>query len=168
MSIWVNGKEKKSAQRAHIQEGKCMAWVGLGPRLCPRVSLRVYSQEPRSERGWERLILHQRLRVCSVPGVGTTLHVSPRLTPPQNRGLCGTLFNQLLHHNTVVFPSYLNVFRPELMLVAAVFGWQAHNLTCTASSVTRGNKERRHHYNLGSYYLLACFHQISDTPPGFN
>lgn len=35
MSIWVNGK-KKFAQYAHIQRGKCMAWVGLGPRIDSR------------------------------------------------------------------------------------------------------------------------------------
>lgn len=121
-----------------------MAWVGLGPRLCSWVSLHVYLQGPRSEYGWERLILHQRLRVHSVPGVGRTLRVSPHLTPPQNRGLCGTLFNQLLHHN-----------RPESTLMAA-----ASDDGLITSSVTQGNKERRHHYNLSAHYSLVCFNRF--------
>lgn len=75
MSIWVNGKKK--IQYVHIQLGKCMAWVGLGLQLgCEGVSLHVYLQGPGSECGWVRLILHQRLKACIIPGGATTLHVS--------------------------------------------------------------------------------------------
>lgn len=142
MSIWVNGREKKVLSMHTYRRVKCTAWAGLGPRAALLEGgwawggrLHVYLQGPRSEYGWERPILHQRLGARGLPGVGgTTLHVSPHLTPSQNRqggrvgggGVRGwrTLYNRrLLHHNWPrAFPSRpaLFMFRPELMLLAVV------------------------------------------------
>lgn len=142
-----------------------MAWVGLSPRLCSWVSLHVYLQGPRSECGWERLILHQPLRAHSVPGVGMTLHVSPNLTPPQNRGLCSMLFNQPRHHNRPRF---------RRILMLSGLNWCSRRLFLDDGLITQhiyvltGCHTRRHQDNLCEYCFLACFQQIKLTLPCFN
>lgn len=84
MSIWVNGKKNVLSMHTYSGVSVWRGWdLARGP--APGVSSYVYLQGLRSERGWERLILHQRLRARGVPGAGTALHVSPHLTPSQNR-----------------------------------------------------------------------------------
>lgn len=116
------GKKKKSAQCAHVQQGKCMAWVGLGPRRCSWVSSHVYLQGPRSDADGEGSSDISASGRCGVPGEGTTLPRFTALDPPspprRTRGSYGTLFNQLLHHNQLR-SHRRGFFRPELMLIAA-------------------------------------------------
>lgn len=88
--------------------------LARGPAL--GVSSHVCLQGLRSESGWERLILHQRLGARGVPGVGTALHVSPHLTPSQNNGSYRTLYNRLARRNR---PSRSFMSAPEPMLVEA-------------------------------------------------
>lgn len=98
------GQREKCAQYAHVEQAKCMAWVGLGPRICSGVSQRVYLQGPRSECGREKLILHQCLRVSAVPGVGIA-RMFTVLDPAPNIGDKG--------HYVALCPRYV-IFIAEL------------------------------------------------------
>lgn len=81
MSIWVNGKKKKKV--LGIQYSTVSVWRGWDlARGSARGSACMFACKGRGQSvRWERLILHQRLRVRSVPGVRTMLDVFlPRTT----------------------------------------------------------------------------------------
>lgn len=116
------GKKKKSAQCAHVQQGKCMAWVGLGPRRCSWVSSHVYSQGPRSDADGEGSSDISASGRRGVPGEGTTLPrftaLDPSIPPSQNEGFVRDIIQPTAASQSAAFPSQ-GFFRPELMLIAA-------------------------------------------------
>lgn len=162
MSIWVNGKEKNNVLCAHTY-----SWVsvwhgwdlarGSAPGSACMFTCKGWGQSM-DGKGWS-CISASGFTVSQEWGGRCMFH---RTWPLHRTGACAGSY---LTNCCIIIgcaPIAFLCFRAWIDAHGCSFRWRAHNPTClcTDSSVTQGNKERRHHYNLSAYYSLACFNRF--------